>query len=363
MAQTVLKKGSSVSTDETLPNMLILVVDDEPTTRLLLRVAMQKEGFEVIEASNGKESLARFREHRPDIVLLDAIMPEMDGFSCCTALQEISGKMPVPVLMITGLDDAASIERVFAAGATDYAAKPIHWPLLRQRVRNLRTAVEHQRAEQKIEASLKEKEVLLKEIHHRVKNNLQIVSSLLNLQANAIEDENIAALFQESQNRVRLMALIHEKLYQANDLGKIDLGDYIQVLSSYLMCSYSVKSEHVKLAVEADDLFLEVDAAVSCGLIINELVTNTLKYAFPNGEAGRIAISVKRMDQTTFAIHYADSGIGLPRSLDIVNAKTLGLQLIYSLCEQLGGDLEMGESNLSESPGAYFKLSYLSLSR
>ena len=344
MTQVISKEDSAIplsaSAQGTSPNLLVLVVDDEPTTRLLLRVAMQKEGYQVIEASNGRECLERFRAHRPDIVLLDAVMPEMDGFSCCAALQSISGEVHVPVLMITSLDDAASIERVFASGATDYAAKPIHWALLRQRVRSLQNAINHKRAERKVKASLREKEALLKEVHHRVKNNLQIITSLLNLQASAIEDEEISDLLRESQNRVRLMALIHEKLYQSNDLGKIDLGDYIQDLSSHLLRSYEIVSSAVSLEVEADNIFLEIDTAVPCGLIVNELVSNSLKYAFPDGEKGVIRIEVKLADDT-FCIRYRDDGIGLPEGLEMHNAKTLGLQLVSSLTEQLGGDLEI----------------------
>ena len=344
--------------DEPASKTLILVVDDEPTTRLLLRVAMQKEGFQVIEASDGLECLERYQQHRPEIVLMDAVMPNMDGFSCCAALQKLSGKEPAAVLMITSLDDPASVERVFEVGASDYAAKPIHWALLRQRVQGLHKAIEHRQAEKKIEAALKEKEALLKEVHHRVKNNLQIISSLLSLQASSIEDQAVADLFRESQNRVRLMALIHEKLYQSDDLGKINLGEYIRVLCSYLMRSYEINSESVNLIVDVDDIILEIDTAVSCGLIVNELISNSLKYAFPNGGSGTISLNATVTDKDHFSIIYSDTGIGLPRSLDIHNAKTLGLQLVGSLCEQIGGDLE-----ITGSVGTEFRLTNISLSK
>ena len=320
---------------------LVLVVDDEPTTRLLLRVAMQKEGFQVIEASDGIECLKQFKQHHPDMVLMDAVMPNMDGFCCCAALQKTSGKEKVPVLIITSLDDPTSVERVFEVGASDYAAKPIHWALLRQRVQSLYRAIQHRQAEQKIAAALKEKEALLKEIHHRVKNNLQIISSLLNLQANAIEDKKISALFQESQNRVRLMSMIHEKLYQSDDVGHVDLGDYIRELCQYLIRSYEIEANQVTLSVDIEDITLNIDTAVSCGLIVNELVSNSLKYAFPEGAAGSIKIKSTRTNKQFFSIIYTDNGIGLPLSLDIENSKTLGLQLVSSLCEQIGGDLKM----------------------
>ncbi|MGB7087676.1 MAG: histidine kinase dimerization/phosphoacceptor domain -containing protein [Phormidesmis sp.] len=336
----------------------VLIVDDEPTMRLLLRVAMQKEGLEVIEASNGVECLEIFEQQQPDIVLLDAIMPEMDGFSCCTALQKLPLKNPPPVLMITSLDDSKSVDHVFEVGATDYIAKPIHWALLRQRVRRLQDMLNHQQAEEQIKASLKEKEALLKEVHHRVKNNLQIISSLLNLQSGSIKDPHIVDLFRQSQNRVRLMALVHEKLYQTDDLGKINLREYIQVLSSYLMRSYEVNPKSIDLIVEIDDIFLEIDTAVSCGLIINELTSNSLKYAFSDGRDGIIEIRAETTDENAFFISYRDNGVGLPENFNIDETETLGLQLISSLTEQLGGNLDV----ISHS-GAQFKLTNLLLSQ
>ncbi len=355
--------------DRESDRLSILVVDDEPTIRLLLRVAMQKEGFRVIEASNGIECLNRFKQERPDIVLLDAVMPEMDGFSCCATLQDISDKLrssseekaSVPILMITSLDDSQSVEQAFAAGASDYVTKPIHWALLRHRVRGLRDSIKRQQAETQIKKSLKEKEALLKEVHHRVKNNLQIISSLLNLQSNTIEDENVLGFFRESQNRVRLMAMIHEKLYQSSDLGKIELADYIQDLSAHLLRSYGINHRHIHLDIAIDSITLEIDTAVACGLIINELITNSLKYAFPAQTTaqtvqGEIKIVARLTDIEHFSIHYKDSGVGLPDNLDIENARTLGLQLISSLTEQLGGLLTVGNRP------AEFRLDHLLLS-
>ncbi|MGB3669680.1 MAG: histidine kinase dimerization/phosphoacceptor domain -containing protein [Phormidesmis sp.] len=376
----------------------ILVVDDEPTARLLLRVAMQKEGFRVIEASNGVECLRLFKQEKPDIVLLDAVMPEMDGFSCCAALQDLCEKLStgriekvsVPVLIITSLDDSQSVEQAFAAGATDYVTKPIHWNLLRHRVRGLRDSIKREQAEAEIKSSLKEKEALLKEIHHRVKNNLQIICSLLNLQSNAIEDEKVLSYFQDSQNRVRLMAMIHEKLYQSADFGKVELADYIRDLSSHLLRSYSVNQSDIRIDTHISGIFLEIDTAVSCGLIINELITNSLKYAFPDAipgaldpsESGQseinqielnqielnqsapvrreIKIEARLTDRNHFSITYQDNGVGLPDDLDIENATTLGLQLVSSLTEQLDGQLTVGKGE--KGCGAAFVFSELSLS-
>ncbi|MEL6489128.1 MAG: histidine kinase dimerization/phosphoacceptor domain -containing protein [Cyanobacteria bacterium J06621_3] len=350
----------------------ILVVDDEPVMRLLLRTAIQKEGYRVIEASNGEECLALFQSQQPDIILMDAMMPKMDGFECCSALQKLCSQKHSPVLMITSLDDSESIDKAFASGAADYATKPIHWALLRQRIRRLQDSIKRDQAEKQIEASLKEKKAMLKEIHHRVKNNLQIISSLLNLQSKSIKDKHILDLFRESQNRVRLMALIHEKLYQSSDLSRINFNKYVEVLLSYLIRSYEVDIANISLVLEVEEIFLEIDTAVSCGLIINELVSNSLKYAFSKRsdskqksdieDAPTISITAKRTGPETFSIIYRDNGIGLPADFDIDSDKTLGQQIISSLTMQLDGELE-ATSRSDGSSGAEFSLTRLSLKR
>lgn len=367
--QSQASKTIQALTAEESKCLSVLVVDDEPTIRMLLRVAMQKEGFRVIEASNGVECLSLFEQEDPDIVLLDAVMPKMDGFRCCAALQEISKKIlskskqedATPILMITSLDDSQSVEQAFAVGASDYLTKPIHWALLRHRVRGLRDSIKRRQAEAQIKKSLREKEALLKEVHHRVKNNLQIISSLLNLQSNAIKDENILALFRDSQNRVRLMAMIHEKLYQSNNFGTIELADYLRDLSSHLLRSYRIDRTNFCLEIDISRISLKIDTAVSCGLIINELITNSLKYAFPPDRdpclLGKINIAAKQTDSNHFSICYQDNGVGLPDDLDIENTKTLGLQLVTGLTEQLGGLLNINNCQPTE-----FYLSQLSLS-
>ena len=348
------KNLSPIASDHA--NVSVLIVDDESTTRMMLRVSMQKEGFNVIEAKNGLECLEIFQRQPPDIILMDAMMPGMDGFDCCNAIENISQGRTPPILMITSLDDQASVDRAFAVGATDFITKPIHWALLRQRVLRLQDIIKRQQAEAQIKASLKEKEVMLKEIHHRVKNNLQIICSLLNLQSANIDDEKILNLFKESQNRVRLMALVHEKLYQSDSLENINLRDYIQSLSTYWLCSYEINPNTVNINTDIEDIFLGIDTAVSCGLIINEMVSNSLKYAFSNCQQGTISITARLTSQDIFSVEYKDDGIGLPSDFDIDSAKTLGLQLISSLTEQLGGELEV-----SSERGTKFELTDLSV--
>jgi len=192
-----------------------------------------------------------------------------------------------------------------------------------------------------LEQSLSEKVVLLKEIHHRVKNNLQIVSSMLYLQGKEIKDERDRELFADSQSRVRSMALIHERLYQSEDLNQVDFSQYVPSLVETLFSTYRNEDQHVSLCIEVEDLMLDLDRAIPCGLMINELVANSLKYAFPTGQAGEISIHLRLKDNELVELVVADDGIGLPVEFDIKNSNTLGLQLIHVLTRQLSGSLSV----------------------
>ncbi len=196
-------------------------------------------------------------------------------------------------------------------------------------------------AENQVRASLEEKEVLLKEIHHRVKNNLQVISSLLKLQAGYIKDDRILEVFKESQNRVRAMALIHEKLYQSDDLAKTDFAEYIRSLTTDLFRSYSVSSRLIKLNLQVEDVRLSIDTAIPCGLIINELISNSLKYAFSAGQTGEISIYLASETENYYTLRVEDNGSGFPTDLNFRNTKSLGLQLVCSLTKQLHGTIDL----------------------
>ena len=199
---------------------------------------------------------------------------------------------------------------------------------------------ERKRVEAQIKSSLNEKEVLLKEIHHRVKNNLQIISSLLRLQAENPQDKSPLDILQESQNRIRSMALIHEKLYQSHDLSRIDFAEYIRSLAGSLFASYRIDTDQVNLEIESEPVQLEVDMAIPCGLIVNELITNAVKYAFPRGRRGSIRVALHAHDHHIM-LSVADNGVGFPHSLDFRNAPSLGLQLVTTLVDQIQGHIEL----------------------
>lgn len=213
-------------------------------------------------------------------------------------------------------------------------------------------------AEEKIQASLVEKEVLLKEIYHRVKNNLQVISSLLNLQSEYIKNKEDLAIFQQSQLRIESMALIHQKLYQSQDLARIDFGEYIRDLVASVFSTYEVHTNVISLVVNIENVLLSLDAAIPCGLIITELVSNSLKYAFPKGRTGEIFIELKVEDNSQYILTVSDNGVGLPTKFDFKNTTSLGLQLVDALIKQLSGNIKIQCHN-----GVNVKITFPYLSR
>ncbi|MCV2422463.1 PAS domain S-box protein [Paucibacter sp. DJ4R-1] len=197
-------------------------------------------------------------------------------------------------------------------------------------------------AQAQIERALQEKTALLSEVHHRVKNNLQIVSSLLRLQSRYVDD-SVRAVLRDSKSRIRAMALTHQLLYERNDFSALELGPYLKRLATLLHDSYANPEKALELKVQADDegMAIDLQAAIPCGLIVNELVTNAFKHAFPNRSNGRIVISAKRADDHSLQIEVSDDGIGLPSDPDWENSKTLGFQLVPMLTEQLDGTLRL----------------------
>ncbi len=206
--------------------------------------------------------------------------------------------------------------------------------------------------QKQIEASLMEKDVLLKEIHHRVKNNLQIIISLLNLQTGYIKDEVTLKAVKDGQSRVRSMALVHEKFYQSDELSEINFGDYIEKLCHFLYQSYGDKTDRIDLQIKGDKLGLDMDTAIPCALLVNEIVSNAYKYAFPDQKKGRILIVFKKLNgKMILFIH--DDGVGFPQEYDLEKSESLGMQLIQALTNQLDGELKISREN-----GTSFEISF-----
>ncbi len=211
---------------------------------------------------------------------------------------------------------------------------------------------ENKKNEEKITQSLKEKDVLLKEVHHRVKNNMQVISSILNLQSSYVKDTYALNLLKECQNRIKSMAFIHESLYQTKNFESVNFSEYVTTLSKNLVHTYSINTKKIKLILTLDDLMLSLDSSIPCGLIINEIISNSLKYAFPDNRDGIIFVTL-RVDKNKVKIEVGDNGIGIPESVDIKNTQTLGLQLVDTLVEQLSGTLK-----LNRSKGTIFSIEF-----
>jgi PAS domain S-box-containing protein len=251
------------------------------------------------------------------------------------------------------LEEVLPVHKVFEAFEVEHAFPQIGRKIMVLNARGLYRAdrpalillaiedITERKQEERLQASLHEKNVLLQEVHHRIKNNLQVISGLLHLQARSLPDAQVAALFRESESRVKAIALIHEKLYQSADFGAIDFTSYISILATDLFRTYQIQSDVIGLQISAADVFLDMERAVCCALILNELISNCLKHAFPAGRQGEIRIECCREANGDCRLMVADNGIGWPKEVDVQTSPSLGLRLVRILAKQLEGTLHV----------------------
>ncbi len=216
----------------------------------------------------------------------------------------------------------------------------------------IKEILERRSVESELKHSLAEKDVLLKEIHHRVKNNLQIISSLLNLQSRKLKDEKVLSYFVESNNRIRSIATLHEQLYSSKDLSKIDFSAHIRNMANHLLRSYGMGRDSIKVVIDSERIYLDINKAIPCGLIVNELVSNAIKHGFAGKTRGEITIGFKKVGNK-YLLRVSNNGIKFPRDLDIDSSATLGLELVSSLSKQLKGAITMSSEDVTE-----FKLEF-----
>jgi two-component sensor histidine kinase len=308
----------------------VLIVDHHAENRLALRAMLEQPDYKIVEADDGDAAMHELSQHDFAVVLLDV---DTDASQFDKLVRHDTRKVPVLFVTERALD-SDFILRGYRAGAADHLAKPLVPELVRAKV-----AVFAQLCRQRmqIESSLHEKEILLREIHHRVKNNLQIISSLLNLQASR-QSAEVRQLFVETNARVRSIALVHEQLHRADNFAAIDINGYLRALAMGLLQTYGTL--RVDVSARATATAVTIDVAIPCGLIVNELVSNALKYAFPKERTGTIVVSLSE-ERGMLALEVSDDGIGIPETVDIETAPTMGLQLVRSLAHQLGGTIEL----------------------
>ena len=379
----------------------ILVVDDNTCNLDLVCKIFAKANFKISTALDGIDAINQVKLNPPELILLDGMMPNLDGFETCRLLKEDSATCDIPIIFMTALAETERKVKAFKLGASDYITKPFQKAELMARVEyqlellNLRQTLEKQndllqreineryktelslldtnerlanvnqsliaeienrkQAERKLKQSLEEKELLLKEIHHRVKNNLFIVSSLLESQAEYIDNPQALKMLSNSQNRITSMALIHEQLHSSTSLCQIDFQQYLTTLTDYLIDSYLTNA--MNFSANIQQVYLNIETANSCGLIINELISNAVEHAFKGRNRGNISLDFKQnSDQFTLTIK--DDGIGFPEYKDFYHSESLGLELVSTLVEQLEGKIEMTNDNGTEVRITFAELNY-----
>lgn len=325
----------------------VLIVDDDRYNRTVLQGMVESLGYEVKLAQSGREALEKLGPD-VDIVLLDVMMPEMDGFEVARRIRNNPSTRDIPVVMVTVLDSKADRLLAVEAGANDFISKPIDMVELRVRMASL---LKVKSAQDQVRASLKEKEILLREIHHRVKNNLAIVSSILGLQSRYAVDEFHRQMFRETRDRIKSMAIAHEKLYRSESLSQVNLREYVRSLVDHLFASSNTLGSSVTLKKKVDDVSVGIETIVPLGMILTELISNSLRHAFPDGRQGEVTISFHSTGPGTFCMIVKDNGVGISEKTDLNSPRSFGLSLVTTLCSQIGGKI-----HVSTTGGTEFRL-------
>jgi two-component sensor histidine kinase len=324
----------------------LLLIEDDPGDAALLRLMLSEAGFSVdLEtAGTAADGAAHLKNNEFDIVLLDLGLPDTNGIETFYRISKAAGS--VPILVLSGNEDEHQALDAVKAGAQDYLIKSaINGSALD---RCIRYAIERKKTEsalrekeQSLQHLIREKDGLLREIHHRIKNNLQLVVSLLNLQAGLLTDPAARTALKESRQRVRTISLIHEQLYRTENRGRVGLYRYLQSLISNIASSFGEKGSRVVIEWDLEEVELPLGKAVPLGLLVNELLTNAIQHAFPDGRPGKIRVSLSRPPDGGIVLAVADDGVGIPAGLDFRKTETLGLQIVTLLAEQLDGRIDL----------------------
>jgi len=339
----------------------VLQVEDSQSDATLVERLLTKAGYavyseRVVSAHEMRAALAKWRW---DLIIADYRLPEFGAPAALSVLHETG--QDIPFIVVSGAMGEQVAVAMMRAGAQDYLLK--HdlarlVPAVEREIREARTRREREEVEQALHereqqltdqgaaferqtALLHHRETMLREIHHRVKNNMQVMSSLLSLQSRAASNPEISRILEEDQNRIQSMALLHEILYQSEDLATVDFAKYVRRMVDHLFRSYGVDQRRIRLRTELDSVGLELDDALPCALLISEVISNSLKHAFPDGRDGEVAILWQRHQASTVSLLLSDNGVGFPSSVDWTTSRSLGLRLVRALAEQLRATLEI----------------------
>lgn len=326
----------------------VLFVEDEQHIRNFISKLLANRVHEIYFATNGIEGLELYLQHKPDLLITDISMPDINGLDLIRKL-----KITHPSLYVIVMS-AYSFKEYFldaiSLGVNGYLIKPIEPAKLLSMLDEIAGYIlmhkaleekekKRQVAELNLKKSLEEKEILLKEVHHRVKNNMQIISSILKMQERLVDDPKLKTVLGESQNRIHSMALIHENLYKSDNLANIQFRNYAQSLVNTISRGYFDLHGKITFAFDIEDIFFPLDIGIPCGLIINELISNAFKHAFPDKQEGLIRISLKKNEDKTYQLSVTDNGIGINPDFNPEKANTLGMRIVFKLIQQIEGTL------------------------
>lgn len=372
----------------------ILLIDDNKDKMLSLESILDEPELNLVTCYSGKEGLRQLLSNDFAAILLDVNMPEMDGFETAEMIRQRPRSEHTPIIFITAYSKTdLDAMKGYELGAVDFITTPVVPAVLKAKVqafvdlfrkteqiehqneeleelhRHLETMVEkrtealqaeiaeRKKAEKKIKKSLKEKEVLLAEIHHRVKNNMAVVSALLELEMAQVKDDKLKDILLSSKSRIKSMALIHEKLYQAESFSHIEFNSYVEDLINKISSFYAPTYKDIDLEVDIDYVMLNLNQAIPCALLLNELLANSFKHAFENRKKGKICIQLSEHNDSV-ELKVKDNGVGIPGEIDTSDSDSLGMKLVSTWVKQLKADLK---TNGEE--GTCFTINFLKSNR
>lgn len=329
-------------------NISLLFVEDNPTIRMMYAKILEKRVRQVYVAENGQVGHELYLKHNPDLVLTDISMPVMNGLQMIRLIKEVNPEIKV-VVMSAYQNNEYFLEAI-NLGVNGYLLKPVEAVKLFGVITDLADGImmkkaleqkelKRREAEENLKRSLAEKDILLKEVHHRVKNNMQIISSILRMQERLINEPSLIAILNESQSRIRSMALIHEHLYQSENLANIQFESYVKSLATNLLRTYAGKQGQVSFRFNIADAQFPLDIGIPCGLILNELISNAFKHAFDDVEQGVIAITLERENNDNFTLTVSDNGQGITDTEMLKNSGSLGMKIVHKLVSQIEGEI------------------------